>query len=81
MMRGCEYRIFNLKKNRCKFLLVPNKRVFRIPVNYVIGNDKGKHCYIVYYRFLKRTGQPCGANLIKSQADLVRGSVFSVNNL
>ena len=28
-----------------------------------IGNNKGKHCYIVYNRFLKRTGQPCGAKL------------------
>ena len=31
MMRGCEYRIFNFEQ----ILLVPNKRVFQIPVNYV----------------------------------------------
>ena len=38
-MRDCEYKIFNFEKNSCKFcLLVPNKRVFRIPVNYVICN-------------------------------------------
>ena len=31
-----------------------------------MGNDKGKNCYIVYYRFLKRSGQLVGQNLIKS---------------
>ena len=48
--------------------ICPLKNLLRL----TIGNDDEKHCYIVYYRFLKRTGKLCGAKLDRVTSGLGR---------